>query len=78
MRLIAFATEGTQIRKILAQLGVDSELPRISPARGPPLWKECGDAQMGKGVQIEPAYATDWDGAAQLTLDFEVDQRIGW
>ena len=59
-------------------IGVDSEPPHISPARGPPLWKECGDAQMGKGVQIEPAYATDWDGAAQLTLDFEVDQRIGW
>jgi hypothetical protein len=26
-------------------------------ARGPPLWAECGDVQMGDGAQIEPA---DW------------------
>ena len=57
MRLIAFITEGTQIRKILDHLGVDSEPPRICKARGLPLWEECGDAQMGDGVQIEPA---DW------------------
>jgi hypothetical protein len=40
MRLIAFITEGMQIRKILDHIGVDSE-PRISPARGPPLWDDC-------------------------------------
>ena len=44
MRLIAFITEGTRIRKILAHIGVDTEPPQISPARGPPLWDEC-DAQ---------------------------------
>ena len=37
MRLIAFITEGTQIRKILDHIGVYSEPPHISPARGPPL-----------------------------------------
>ena len=52
MRLIAFIAEGTQIRKILDHLGVDSEPPRICKARGLPLWEECGDAQMGDGVQI--------------------------
>ena len=75
MRLIAFITEGTHIRKILAHLGVDSESPRISPAREPPLWDDCSDAQMGDGAQIEPA---DWGLAAQPTPDFEVDQRISW
>ena len=74
MRLIAFITEGTQIRKILDHIGVDSEPPHISPARGPPLWDDC-DAQMGDGAQIEP---TDWDLAAQPAPDFEVDQRINW
>lgn len=49
----------------------------ISPARGPPLWDD-GDAQMDDGVQIEPDWATDWDGAAQAAPDFEVDQRINW
>jgi hypothetical protein len=37
MRLIAFITEGMQIKKILDHIGVDSEPPHISPARGPPL-----------------------------------------
>jgi hypothetical protein len=71
MRLIAFITEGTQIRRILDHIGVDSEPPHISPARGPPL---C-DAQIDDGAQIESA---DWDLAAQPAPDFEVDQRINW
>jgi hypothetical protein len=73
MRLIAFITEGTQIRKILDHIGVDSEPPHISPARGPPLWDDC-DAQTDDGVHIEP----DWDLAAQPAPDFEVDQRVNW
>jgi hypothetical protein len=73
MRLIAFITEGSQIRKILNHIGVDSEPPHISPARGPPLWDDC-DAQVGEGVAVEP----DWDLAAQAAPDFEVEQRISW
>ena len=49
MRLIAFVTEGTQIRRILDHIGVDSEPPHLSPARGPPLWDDC-DVQTGEGV----------------------------
>ena len=74
MRLIAFITEGTQIRKILDHIGVDSEPPHISSARGPPLWDDCSDAHTDEGVHIEP----DWDLAAQLAPDFEVDQSICW
>ena len=74
MRLIAFITEGVQIRRILDHIGVDSEPPHISPARGPPLWDDCGDAQMDDGTQIEP----DWDLTAQPAPDFEADQRISW
>jgi hypothetical protein len=44
--LSAFITEGVQIRRILNHIGVDSEPPHVSPARGPPLWEDCGDAQM--------------------------------
>ena len=71
-------TEGTQIRKILDHIGVDTEPAHISPARGPPLWDECGGAQMDDGVQIEPDWATDWDLASQAAPDFEVDQRVNW
>ena len=74
MRLIAFVTEGVQIRKILDHIGVDSEPPHISPARGPPLWDDCSDAQTDEGVHIEP----DWDLAAQPAPDYEVDQRVSW
>ena len=77
MRLIAFITEGSQIRKILDHIGLDSKPPPISPARGPPLWDDC-DAQMDDGAQIEPDWATDWDGAAQPAPDYCVDQRVNW
>ena len=78
MRLIAFITEGAQIKRILQHIGVDSEPPHTSPARGPPLWDDCGDAQMGEGFEVEPDWATDWDGAAQPAPDFDVDQRVNW
>ena len=75
MRLIAFITEGSQIRKILDHIGVDPDPPHISPARGPPLWDDCRDAKTAEGVHIEPA---DWGVTPQAALDFEVDQRVSW
>ena len=66
MHLIAFVTEGVQIRKILDHLGEDCE---------PPLWDDCSGAQMDDGVHIEPA---DWDQAPQAAPHFGVDQRISW
>ena len=73
MRLISFVTNDVQIRKILDHIGMDSEPPHISPARGPPLWDDC-DAQTDDGFHIEP----DWDLAPQAAPDFAVDQRISW
>jgi hypothetical protein len=49
-----------------------------APARGPPLWDDCGDAQIDHVMQIEADWATHWDGAAQPVPDYEVDQRINW
>ncbi len=49
MRLIAFITEGAKTGKILDHIGVDSESPRIAPARGPPL---CGRAVMRRWVMV--------------------------
>ena len=65
MRLIAFITESTQIKKILGHIGVDPEPPHIFPACGPPLWDDCGDAPIDEEVHSEP----DWE---------LVDQRINW
>jgi len=68
-------THNADIGHLLDHIGVDSEPPHISPARGPPLWDGC-DAQIGEGVEIEPDWATDWREAAQPAPDFDVDQRI--
>ncbi len=73
MRIIAFITHSVDVRHILNHIGVASEPPHITPARGPPLWDDC-DAQVDDRVQGEP----DWDLAAQPAPDYEVDQRINW
>ena len=73
IRIIAFIMHSAEIRQLLDHIGVASEPPRISPARGPPRWED-GDAQMVEGVQVEP----DWDLAAQPAPDFEVNQRVNW
>jgi hypothetical protein len=75
MRIIAFITHSAEIRQILDHIGVDSEPPRLSPARGPPLWDGGdADAQRGEEGEAEP----DWELAAQPTPDYEVDQRVSW
>jgi hypothetical protein len=50
MRLIAFITEGVQIRRILAYIGVHALALPIAPTRGPPLWDTCG----AQGAEVVP------------------------
>jgi hypothetical protein len=72
----AFITHSVDIHQILDHIRVDAEPPRITPARGPPLWGGCG-VQIGEGVEgveVEP----DWDEAAQQSPDFEAGQRVSW
>ena len=54
MRLIPFITYSADIRQILGHIGVESEPAKIAPARGPPLWDDFGDAQVGEGAQMDP------------------------
>ena len=76
MRILAFMTEGVQIRQILEHIGVDTRAPRIAPARGPPLWGAC-DAQgadgAGQGAPIDP----DRGESAQTAPEDVFDQRAG-
>lgn len=60
MRLIAFITAGTQIRRSLDHIGVDSQPAHISLARVPLLWNDC-DAHASESVAAQP----DWGLAAQ-------------
>ena len=75
MRIIAFITDSDDIRHILAHIGVETEPPHITPARGPSLW-DGASADPDFSVDVEPV--PDWDEAAQAAPDFEVDQRISW
>ena len=74
MRIIAFITFSADIHKILQHIGVDLEAPRITPARGPPLWEDCGAQEPGEGVDIEP----NRDMANQAPPDYPEDQRTDW
>jgi len=75
MRIIAFITFSADIHKILEHIGVDPDVPRITPARGPPLWEGEGASEsqeQGEGVEAEP----DWDLANQSPPDYPDDQLI--
>lgn len=74
MRIIPFITFSADIHMILDHVGVEPEAPRITPARGPPLWHACGAQEAGEGVEAEP----DWDMAAQPPPDYCDDQRTTW
>jgi len=74
MRSLAFTTFSADIHKILEHIGVDTEAPRITPARGPPLWDDCGAQEPGKGVDA----MAHWDMAAQPAPDDSPDWRTDW
>ena len=61
MRLISFINDGAEIRKILDHIGVESTPPKISKARGSPLWNACDEA--------EPK---DYFGDGQTTMSIRV------
>ncbi len=63
MRIITFSAD---IDKILEHIGVDSQAPRITPARGPPLWDDCAAQKPGEGVDAMP----DWDMTSQSAPDY--------
>ncbi len=71
---IAFITFSADIHKILEHIGVDSQALRITPARGPPLWDDCGAQEPGEAVDTEP----DWDMTNQSAPDYPEDQRTTW
>ena len=64
MKIIAFIDEGDAIRKILTHLGEPVDPPRLTPARGPPLWEATG--QCGDDLLIQPL------------PEYEFDQRVAW
>ena len=67
MRIIAFITDPSTVRDILAHLGEPTAPPRIAPARGPPLWEA-----------VSAEHESTPDPALLPTPAFEFDQRLTW
>ena len=77
MRIIAFILDAPTVRKILDHIGEDSRPPRITPARGPPLWDEFDVALAAREDASADAHQ-EWDPSAQSAPECQVDQRIDW
>ena len=52
MSLIAFITDGPEVREILTHIGAEPQAPRITPARGPPQLPAMRVNQAGQTKQI--------------------------
>ena len=62
MRVIAFITDASTVRVLLAHLGEPTAPPRIAPARGPPWWEAAGAEHQPSAdplLQSAPAYEFD-------------------
>ena len=53
MRLIGFVNEGAEVKKILDYIVEPSTSPKISQARGPPLW-DAGEAAQPEVFETGP------------------------
>ena len=58
-------------KKILDHLGVDSRPPRITPARGPPLWDQ-------QEQDVAETFDIDVQAERVPASEFQFDQRIDW
>jgi hypothetical protein len=77
MRIIAFVTYSADIRQILDHIGVETEPPRITPARGPPLWDGC-DAPMGEGVEVGHHISGRWHLWCDAPMGEGVEVEPDW
>jgi hypothetical protein len=66
IQIISFVTETPTIHRILEHIGEPVEPPRISPARGPPIW----DEEINQDSYGDPL--------AQPAPDDDFDQTVSW
>lgn len=71
MRLIGFVNEGADIKKILDHIGEPSVPPKLSQARGPPLW-DTDDAAQSEVFDAGP----DWAIERQISPEVQFDQSV--
>jgi hypothetical protein len=71
MRIIAFISEQSVVRKILDHIGESTRPPSIASARGPPLWEAVTAYEQAGN---DPS----WELLEPPVPDVEFDQRIAW
>jgi hypothetical protein len=67
MKIIAFVVQTSELRQILAHVGLQAEAPKTHPARGPPqndLW--------------DSATASEWEVNARYPNAADQDQSLHW
>ena len=67
MRVTAFIIEPASVKPLLQNLGLPTEPPPLTPARGPPL----EDADIDQRPEVEL-------GAPEPIPEYEFDQRVSW
>ncbi len=71
IRIIAFITAPSTVRRILEHRGEPTRPPRCAPARGPPLWEAVAATSPADHDPL-------WEQAAQPLPQIEFDQRLAW
>ena len=66
VRIVAFVTETASVTRILQHIGEPTELPVLSPARGPPAGETFDQTAVFDPVAPAPAPT------------FEFDQTVTW
>jgi hypothetical protein len=73
MRIIAFVNDAGTVKKILDHIGESTQPPRISPARGPPLWEAAAAAQ-----QVESNPQRDASAQSAPEIEYEGLYKHTW
>jgi hypothetical protein len=72
MKIIAFVVQASQIRQILAHVGLQVEAPKTHPARGPP------QSDLWQGNLWDSATASEWEVNATNPDAADQNQSLNW
>jgi hypothetical protein len=72
MKIIAFVVQASQIRQILAHVGLPTEAPKTHPARGPP------QSELWRNDLWDSAIASEWEVNATYPNAADQDQSLRW
>jgi hypothetical protein len=72
MKIIAFVVQASQIRQVLAHVGLPVEAPKTHPARGPP------QSDLWRSDLRNNATASEWEVNPRYPDAADQDQSLHW